>query len=217
MLDNDFYKFTMQQGVVRLFPGARVKYEFINRGKHQFPPGFAQALREAVDAMTGLKLTPHEKRFLQVACPYLDPLYLDFLEGYQYNPQEVQIEQHGTDLKVHIEGLWYRTILWEVPVMSLICELFYNLTHAQRISDDEIIDCTRKKIERYQSLGVKVAEFGTRRRYSYACHNLVVNALHQYGSGSFVGTSNVHLAMQYQAYWHSCPRMVYVSRRQVRV
>jgi nicotinate phosphoribosyltransferase len=186
MLDNDFYKFTMQQGVVRLFPGARVKYEFINRGKHRFPPGFAQDLRKAIDEMTGLKLTPQEKQFLQTTCPYLDPLYLDFLEGYRYNPQEVQIEQQGTELKVHIEGLWYRAILWEVPVMSLICELFYMLTNAQRVSDDEIIGCTRNKIERYQSLGVK------------ACHNLVVNALQQYGSGTFVGTSNVHLAMQYQ-------------------
>ena len=198
MLDNDFYKFTMQQGVVRLFPGAKVRYEFINRGKHQFPPGFAQALREAVDAMTGLKLTPPEKQFLQVTCPYLDPLYLDFLEGYRYNPEEVQIEQQGTELKVHIEGSWYRTILWEVPVMSLICELFYSLTNAHRISDNEVIECTRKKIERYQHLGVKVAEFGTRRRYSYACHHLVVSALQQYGGDTFVGTSNVHLAMKYQ-------------------
>lgn len=198
MLDNDFYKFTMQQGVVRLFPGARVRYKFINRGKHRFPPGFAQALREALGAMTELKLTPQEKQFLQVTCPYLDPLYLDFLEGYRYNPQEVQIDQQGSDLEVHIEGLWYRTILWEVPVMSLICELFYKLTYAHRISDEEVVDCTRKKIERYQSLGVKVAEFGTRRRYSYPCHNLVVGALQQYGSSTFVGTSNVHLAMQYQ-------------------
>jgi nicotinic acid phosphoribosyltransferase len=31
MLDNDFYKFTMQQGVVRLFPGAKARYQFIRR------------------------------------------------------------------------------------------------------------------------------------------------------------------------------------------
>ena len=36
ILDNDFYKFTMQCAVVKLFPDARVKYEFINRGKHFF-------------------------------------------------------------------------------------------------------------------------------------------------------------------------------------
>jgi nicotinate phosphoribosyltransferase len=195
MLDNDFYKFTMQQGVIRLFPGAKARYQFINRGKHSFPPGFGQALRNAVDALAGLQLSREEKRFLKVTCPYLDPLYLDFLEGYRYNPEEVHIQQHNDELQVHIEGLWYRTILWEVPIMSLICELYYRLNNVERISNEEVIQRTLEKIERYHSLGVTVAEFGTRRRHSYEVHRHVVQALKQYGTGSFVGTSNVHMAM----------------------
>jgi len=199
MLDNDFYKFTMQQGVIRLFPGAKARYQFINRGKHSFPPGFAQALRNAIDALAGLQLSREEKHFLQITCPYLDPLYLDFLEGYRYNPEEVHITQHNDQLEVHIEGLWYRTILWEVPVMSLICELYYNLKGIDRISNDEVTQRTLEKIEHYHNLGVTVAEFGTRRRHSYQVHRLVVQALKQYGQGSFVGTSNVHMAMLNQA------------------
>ncbi|WP_158827996.1 nicotinate phosphoribosyltransferase [Mucilaginibacter lacusdianchii] len=198
ILDNDFYKFTMQQGVVRLFQGASARYRFINRGKHSFPPGFAEALRASVDAMAELRLSREEKRFLQVTCPYLDPVYLDFLDGYRYNPEEVHIEQHGDQLQVHIEGLWYRTILWEVPIMSLICELYYIMQNENRISNDEVIQNIRQKIENYRSLGVNIAEFGTRRRYSYEVHRLVVQALRQYGEGSFVGTSNVHMAMAHQ-------------------
>lgn len=198
LLDNDFYKFTMQQGVIRLFPSARARYQFINRGKHAFPPGFAKALREAVDAMASLQLTREEKHFLRVTCPYLDPVYLDFLAGYRYNPEEVHIIQTGEELEVRIEGLWYRTILWEVPLMSLICELYYQLNHPERISDAEVIENTRQKIENYRDLNVTVAEFGTRRRHSYGVHRLVLQALQQYGAGSFVGTSNVHMAMQYQ-------------------
>lgn len=198
ILDNDFYKFTMQQGVIRLFPYAKVRYKFINRGKHSFPPGFGDALRKAVNEMPALRLTREEKKFLQVNCPYLDPLYLDFLEGYRYQPDEVHIEQVGNQLEIHIEGLWYRAILWEVPIMSLICELFYELTHAVRISNEEVIQRTRKKIENYRDLGVTVAEFGTRRRYSYAIHRLVLQTLQQYGEGSFIGTSNVHMAMVHQ-------------------
>lgn len=198
ILDNDFYKFTMQQGVIRLFPGAKARYQFINRGKHSFPSGFAQALRSAVDTMAQLQLSKEEKRFLKVTCPYLDPVYLDFLEGYRYNPEEVHIEQHNNQLQVHIEGLWYRTILWEVPIMSLICELYYRLNNIERISNDEILQRTREKIEHYHTLGVTVAEFGTRRRHSYQVHRLVAQALKQYGSGSFVGTSNVHMAMVHQ-------------------
>lgn len=198
LLDNDFYKFTMQQGVIRLFPSARARYQFINRGKHAFPPGFAEALREAVDAMASLQLTREEKHFLRVTCPYLDPVYLDFLAGYRYNPEEVHITQLGEELEVRVEGLWYRTILWEVPLMSLICELYYQLNHLKRISDAEVIENTRQKIENYRDLNVTVAEFGTRRRHSYAVHRLVLQALQQYGAGSFVGTSNVHMAMLYQ-------------------
>ncbi|RPE14200.1 nicotinate phosphoribosyltransferase [Chitinophaga lutea] len=198
ILDNDFYKFTMQQGVIRLFPYAKARYRFINRGKHAFPPGFAAALRDAVNGMAQLQLTRDEKVFLQVTCPYLDPVYLDFLEGYRYDPEEVHIEQTGADLEVRVEGLWYRAILWEVPLMSLICELYYLLGEPSRVSDEEVMRRTTDKIEKYRALGVTVAEFGTRRRHSYQVHRLVMRVLKASGTGPFIGSSNVHMAMLHQ-------------------
>jgi nicotinate phosphoribosyltransferase len=198
LLDNDFYKFTMQQGVISLFPQARVRYKFINRAEHSFPEGFADILRQKIDDLAALKLSSREKTFLQLTCPYLTPVYLDFLEGYRYNPEEVQISQKGDQLEVHIEGLWYRTILWEVPLMSIICELYYLLTAAERISDVEILEGAKQKILKYKQLGVTVAEFGTRRRYSYHVHRLVLESLHKFGAGCFIGTSNVHMAMLHQ-------------------
>ncbi|WP_207513890.1 nicotinate phosphoribosyltransferase [Longitalea luteola] len=197
MLDNDFYKFTMQQGVIRLFPYAKARYRFINRGRHSFPAGFAGHLRKAVDDMRLLALSREEKQYLQATCPYLDPLYLDFLEGYRYDPAEVVITQHGDQVAVDVEGSWYRCILWEVPLMYLICELYYRQGQPARISDDKVMAQTAAKIGSYRELGVTVAEFGTRRRFSYDVHHLVLKALRAYGEGAFVGTSNVHLAMQY--------------------
>lgn len=198
ILDNDFYKFTMQQGVINLFPDAKVRYQFINRGEHSFPEGFAAILHEKIAELAQLKLSKEEKHFLEVNCPYLNPVYLDFLEGYRFNPAEVKITQSGDQLEVHVEGLWYRTILWEVPIMSIICELFYLLSGAKPITDEEILQGAKRKIESYKKLGVTVAEFGTRRRYSYHVHRLVLDSLTQFGDGSFIGTSNVHLAMLYQ-------------------
>lgn len=195
ILDNDFYKFTMQHGVIKLFPKAKARYEFINRGKHAFPVGFADALRHSIDAMAGLKLTTAEKHYLPVTCPYLDPTYLDFLQGYCYNPEEVVIEQVGENLKIFIEGYWYRTILWEIPLLSLVSELFYRLHNLQRQPDQEVLNITRQKIEKYRQLGVTVAEFGTRRRHSYEVHKLVMQTLKEFGGNSFVGSSNVHFAM----------------------
>ncbi|GEP91197.1 nicotinate phosphoribosyltransferase [Chitinophaga terrae (ex Kim and Jung 2007)] len=196
ILDNDFYKFTMQHAVIKLFPKARARYTFINRGKHAFPPGFAEALKAAVNDMRHLQLTAEEKEYLAITCPYLDPTYLDFLQGYRYDPSEVYISQHGNDVEVLTSGYWYRTILWEVPLMSLICELYYRLTGEQRVGDEEVIRITREKIEKYKELGVTVAEFGTRRRYSLDVHRLVVQTLKQYGTGSFIGSSNIYLSMQ---------------------
>ena len=196
ILDNDFYKFTMQHAVIKQFPHAEAKYKFINRGKHQFPAHFAEVLKEAVNAMAGLKLSPEEKHFLNQNCPYLDPVYLDFLQGYCYNPDEVKISQQGENVEVNIEGYWYRTILWEVPLMALICELFYNETNQKRISDEEIVEITTNKAEMYRKLGVTVADFGTRRRHSFAVQDIVVKTFTEKGVGFFVGSSNVHLAMK---------------------
>jgi nicotinate phosphoribosyltransferase len=196
ILDNDFYKFTMQHCVIKLFPKARARYKFINRGQHVFPPGFAVALRAAIDELRGLQLSREEKEYLAVTCPYLDPTYLDFLQGYRYDPAEVHIAQQGGELEVNVEGYWYRSILWEVPLMSLICELYYQLNQLERVSDEEVIRINREKIEKYKALQVTIADFGTRRRHSYAVHRLVVQTLKKYGSGCFIGTSNVHLAMR---------------------
>ena len=199
LLDNDFYKITMQNAVIKRFPYAHARYAFINRGEHAFPEGFGEALRGEVDRMATLRLSDEEKRYLETTCPYLDPTYLDFLAGFRYDPREVTIEQQGSELSVVIEGPWYRTILWEVPLMALISELWYRLRGVAVSEEDEALieQRTREKIELYRQHGLKIAEFGTRRRFSFAVHDRVVKALRHYGGEAFSGTSNVLLAMRH--------------------
>src|SRR5690606_32948360 len=197
LLDNAFYKLTMQYAVVKLFLRVQARYQFTNRGKHEFPAGFGNKLREAINQMAGLQLTVEEKSFFAKTCPYIDPTYFDFLQGYRYNPQEVFIEQHGSHLAVHIQGYWYRTILWEVPILSLICELYYEMTGLRRGDDAEVADIVRRKMDKYDKLNITIADFGTRRRHSYAVHDLVIHTLKNHPSSTFIGTSNVHLAMKY--------------------
>ena len=195
LLDNDFYKFTMQNAVVNLFPKAKAKYAFINRGHHSFPEGFGVALSKEIDSLGSLKLTKAEKEFLNINCPYLAPTYLDFLQGFRYDPGEVTVIQEETELSVTIEGYWYRTILWEVPIMFLICELYYKMTGGQRDSDEMVAQTAKNKIEKYKALGITIADFGTRRRHSYEVQKITVQTLKNYGINCFIGTSNVHLAM----------------------
>lgn len=197
ILDNDFYKFTMQYAVVKLFPRAMARYQFINRGKHKFPAGFDKKLRASIDEMAKLKLSKSEKDFFSNTCPYIDPTYFDFLQGYRYDPEEVTILQDGEDLEVHIEGYWYRTILWEVPIMSLICELYYQETGQVRQTDEQVLELAKTKIEKYDKLNITIADFGTRRRHSFEVQDLVVGNLKKFGKGTFIGTSNIYFAMKY--------------------
>ncbi len=194
ILDNDLYKLSMQNAVVKLFPRAKVRFRFINRGKTLFPSGFAEALRKEVLSMSGLQLTLDEKNFLNERCYYLDPTYLDFLAGYRYDPSEVGIVQDGGELQISIEGYWYRTIMWEVPLMAMISELYFKMTNQPTNDIDTIVDVAQRKAVRFNNMAVNVADFGTRRRYSYENHKRIVNALINYGRPSFIGSSNVHLA-----------------------
>lgn len=197
LLDNDFYKFTMQNAVTKLFPTARVRYRFVNRGGHRFPAGFARALRRQVDLMSTLSLQPEEKAYFARKCSYLDPVYLDFLSGFRYDPSEIAIREQDGELEVEIEGLWYRTILWEVPLMAVISELYYTMMGLERADNNRVCEITRRKMEAYKALDIKIAEFGTRRRHSYRVQELVVAALQKYGGQNYIGTSNVRLAMDY--------------------
>ena len=63
ILDNDLYKFTMQQAVLELFPQAAATYEFINRRESdRFDERFFRALLAAIGELPRLRLQPAQRR-----------------------------------------------------------------------------------------------------------------------------------------------------------
>ncbi|THB79970.1 MAG: nicotinate phosphoribosyltransferase [Desulfobacteraceae bacterium] len=197
ILDNDLYKFSMQQAVHTLYPRAEVQYTFINRSNTRFPRGFANLVQTEVQNMSGLRLHPEQKTFLKKRCYFLTPVYLDFLETYQYDPAEVSIHQEGHDLSLHIKGPWYRTILWEVPLMAIISEAYFKATSQNGVSVAERRRTNREKARILSENGVKFADFGTRRRFSASNHDQVIQDLLDIENPTLIGTSNVHLALKY--------------------
>lgn len=197
ILDTDLYKFTMQNAICQLYPKIISRYGWINRDLRNFPDGFAKRLIEVVDSFRGISLQKNEKDFLKERCYYLPPVYLDFLLGYRYDPKEVHIEQQGTKLFLYIEGQGYRTVLWEVPLMATISELYFEMTGQKSYDDEKTHLINKDKAEQLANIDVFYSEFGTRRRYSYKSQDKVVSDLKKYGQGHLVGTSNVHLAMKY--------------------
>jgi nicotinate phosphoribosyltransferase len=199
ILDTDLYKLTMQQAVMKLYPRAKVRYSFINRDKTPFPEAFAEELRKEVKEMEKLSLTKDEKNFLLKRCYFLDPTYLDLLYGYRFDSSEVGIIQIGNELQISIEGYWHRAILWEVPLMAIISELYFKMTNQKPISRVDREQNNKKKATSFQMHGMHFADFGTRRRFSYEIQDEVIqDFMNCFGSKeNFVGTSNVHLAHKY--------------------
>ena len=197
ILDNDLYKFTMQQAVRRLYPDAWVGYEFTNRGKTPFPEGFAGIVKERVARMADLQLSRDEQAWLETACPYFTADYLDYLYSYRFDPGQVQIEQQAYGLSVTIEGPWYQTILWEVPVMAVICESFYQLTNPGILSGKEISARNQAKARKMSDAGLTFVDFGTRRRFSFANQEQLLDDILAVCDHRLAGTSNVHLAKRY--------------------
>ena len=193
IIDTDLYKLTQGQLVYHKFPEAVVAYRFTNRGKTEFPPGFADELIHQIKLMSFLRLSLQELEYLQ-SLSYFKPTYLEWLMGFTYNPNEVFVFQSGGDLVITITGPWYRTILWEVPLMALISELFFLMTGTERDSD------WFKRIERkarvLSSTNHLWSDFGTRRRFSNLIQEVVVNTMKSYDG--FLGTSNVAMAMKYR-------------------
>jgi nicotinate phosphoribosyltransferase len=197
ILDTDLYKLTQQHTVLRLFPNIQVRYDFINRDNREFPEGFGEKLKEIVNGFKDLKINKEEKDFIREKCYYLPTAYIDYIKGYQYDPAEVNIEQVGTNLKVWVKGYWFRTILWEVPLMATISELYFKMTHQTGCSDAKRLSTNQMKAEGLAEIHAYYSEFGTRRRFSYANQNHVIEDLKEYGQGYMIGTSNLHFAMKY--------------------
>jgi nicotinate phosphoribosyltransferase len=184
-----------------------VRFKLINRSCNNISPAIFHSFQEQINAMSGIGLTDTEQTFLEKRCgDFLDPAFIDLLKGFRYNPDEVCIR----DGHVEVEAEAYRAGLWEMPVLSILQELYFqdcaNLGLAE--STDVANQRACAKATKLRENGCFFADFGTRRRYSVANHDAVVRGLIEGGRDNFVGTSNVHLAQKYslkpigtQAHW----------------
>lgn len=193
MLDNDLYKFTMQRAVLGYKQKVPVRYVFNNRRPEgKFNDEFLRALLEQIQHMAELKTITSEIGFLMETCPFLGVEYLQYLHNFRYNPQQVSAKVVNGELELEINGPWEQVILWEVPLMALISECYFNYcdTDWDRGGPDQE-KRIRQKSETLQH--VTFADFGTRRRRSFEIQDMVVRFFKKLNR-TFVGTSNVHLA-----------------------
>jgi len=198
ILDTDLYKLTQQYAVLQKFPNLKVNYTFTDRNNQVYPKGFDKLLKIYLYMMCEVTLKDDEAKYLLDNIDFLPPSYVDFLRGYQFNPDEVMIYQDKEGhLSIIIEGYWYRTILWEVPILALVSELFYKETFQVTPSTIDWNPQDLKKLRQMESHNAYFSEFGTRRRYSYSNQYRLVKLFKENTNHCFVGTSNVHFAQKY--------------------
>jgi nicotinate phosphoribosyltransferase len=200
LLENDLYKFTMQQLIMRTFPKVLVNYEFINRGNTKFPKGFAHKVREQVKLIGNLSFKKDEIDFFRTSCPFLKNTYLEWLFQFRPNPNHVKISQIDGNLKISIKGPWYQTIYWEVPLMAIISELYFTEMGYTANENWEKLASEKGNLLKFE--GCNFADFGLRRRFSSVIQDKLVQIMTNYSKepgieGGFVGTSNVYLAYKY--------------------
>lgn len=200
ILDNDLYSFTQQQAVLEIYPEAQATYQFINRRPDDKLGSLVPILQEKIEkTFSSIALKDTEAAWLKKTCPFLKPAYIAFLKNYKFDISEiVTLEKTKTDdLKITIKGPWYSSILWEVPLMSLISECYFtqeNIKDTWTHKGQESLIATKGNI--LQNHGCKFADFGTRRRRSYLTQEIVVQAF-AFNCKNFLGTSNAHYAHLY--------------------
>lgn len=201
--DNDLYTFSCQYYVMMKYPRAEVVYTFIDRNNTCYPEGFGELLQEQVNGMANVAITEEEIHFMENHLVWLPLWYFDFLRGYRFNPAEVSISQDEEGhLSVSIQGKWFSTIMWEMPILSTVSELIHTLNGDMDKYDLEAerqktMDKTRMFLEN----GLILGDMGTRRRFSYAHQQMVIETMtevykSQKWPGIFTGTSNVWLAKE---------------------
>ena len=202
--DDDLYKLSMCCAVIDNYPRAMVKYMFVDRNNTVYPEGFADELNRQIESLESVTVTQEEIDFLKRKCYYIPNWFYPYLKGFRFSKDWVRTWQDDEGhLHLEIEGYWANTILLEVKLLAIISELFYIMTgQTDKLDYEKYYKKAYDKAARLLGAGCCYSDFGTRRRASFEAEEVVVRAMNdcqksQQWSGTFVGTSNVYLAMKY--------------------
>jgi nicotinate phosphoribosyltransferase len=128
--------------------------------------------------------------------------FVDFLGLFKFNEKYIRVERapgEAGGIAITIHGPWLHTILFEIPVLAVVSEVFFRRTQPQP-DLEEGRRRLRAKIDLVRaiepSLDFKISDFGTRRRFSRGWHEEIIATLKREIPERFAGTSNVWLAMK---------------------
>lgn len=206
LIDTDFYKLLMCQSVFRNNPTTQVTFSLINRTKSIRLAELIDEgeLREQLDHIRSLSLTRGESTWLRGNTFYgkrqmFRPDFMEWFEGLRLPPYH--LEKRDGQYELTFEGDWPEVMLWEIPALAVLMEL-----RSRAVLNDmgrfelqvlyaRAMTRTWEKVERLRGTqGLRIADFGTRRRHSFLWQDWCVQAMIEGMGSSFAGTSNCLIA-----------------------
>lgn len=210
LLDTDFYKLLMLQFIWKNFSRTTATFSLVNRGTEiRFGDVIdAEELEAQLEHVSRLRFHKSELIWLAGNTFYgrrgiFEPAFLDWLEhGFRLSSYEISTE--SGQLSVIFRGLWTETTLWEIYVLAIVDEL-RTRAGLRRLSELELdILYARAKSRLWDKMarlrgvpGLRVSDFGTRRRHSFLWQEYVVLAMADVLGEAFTGTSNTYLAYKH--------------------
>lgn len=203
LLDTDLYKFSMMQVVLHQFPAAQVEYRYKCRTTGVDLRPYIDEIRAEVRALCQLRFAEDELQYLS-GLRFIKSDFVDFLRLFHLPEKAIDIIESDDNggISISVQGPWLHTILFEIPVLAIVNEVYFRNT--SRFPDSEWEE-GRKRLQSKMHLVLddpdldefRLAEYGTRRRFSKAWHAEVVRVLKEQMGPHFAGTSNVWLAREH--------------------
>jgi len=206
LIDTDFYKLLMCQSVFRKSPDTQVTFSLINRTKTIRLADIIDEgeLREQLDHVRSLSLTRGESTWLRGNTFYgkrqmFRPDFMEWFENLRLPPYH--LEKRDGQYELTFEGTWPEVMMWEIPALAILMELRgRSVLHQMGKFELQILYARAmaklwEKVKSLRSLdGVRIADFGTRRRHSFLWQDWCVQAMTEGLGEKFVGTSNCLIA-----------------------
>ena len=208
LLDTDLYKFSMGQLAMRKYGDANVEWKFVCRNTDvYFTPEMVDEIKRQLAMYCDLHFTREELSYL-ASIKWLDKGYISFLSVWQPKLDHFTINSEAPcGLNIRAAGPWFLTMYYEVPVLAIVNEVYYEFKYKDQYEkiENSAIERTIKKIE---DLGNEkycigaFSEFGTRRRLNGNMQRRIIkmftdaNNENRLGKSLFSGTSNVRIAME---------------------
>jgi len=189
LLDTDLYKLTMMQAALHQFPNTDVKYEFKCRNEASWTESRVKRVASEIECLCDLRFNKDELEYLK-GIRFFKQNFIDYLEMFKFNKDHIDIILEGEELKIKIEGNWVQTILFEVPVLAIVNEVYFENEYPM----DGPYRLSEKLQFAYDEDDFKFTDFGTRRRYSKDWQRMVVDQAAKALPRQFVGTSIILFA-----------------------